>query len=144
VRASLAVPGIFAPRVIGERTLVDGAVTDKVPVAVLQALGIHPIVAVDVSHPLRPAAGLLGTVAASFQFMSAELARLRLSAHADLVLQPNLPWLSLRDLDRVAECVQEGRRTAEEALPAIRRLLASVGGAPSPEPQDSPVALPET
>lgn len=48
VRASISIPGIFRPFAHADRTLVDGAVTDPVPIRVLRAEGVRRIIAVNV------------------------------------------------------------------------------------------------
>jgi NTE family protein len=48
VRASISIPGIFRPFRHLDRTLVDGAVTDPLPVRVLRAEGVRKIIAVNV------------------------------------------------------------------------------------------------
>jgi predicted acylesterase/phospholipase RssA len=53
VRASMAVPGFFAPVRLGDTLLVDGGVGDNVPVAVARAEGAAFVVASDVVRP-RP------------------------------------------------------------------------------------------
>jgi NTE family protein len=49
VRASIAVPGIFAPVVEDGRYLADGGLVNPVPVDVVQALGAAAVVAVDLN-----------------------------------------------------------------------------------------------
>lgn len=39
IRASISIPGVFVPKRLDGRKLVDGAVRDMVPTAVLRALG---------------------------------------------------------------------------------------------------------
>ncbi|HEY8470859.1 MAG TPA: patatin-like phospholipase family protein [Longimicrobiales bacterium] len=53
VRASMAVPGFFAPVRLGDTLLVDGGIGDNVPVAVARAEGAAFVVASDVVRP-RP------------------------------------------------------------------------------------------
>lgn len=48
VRASMAVPGAFAPVRWGERWLIDGGIRDNLPVGVARGLGGDSVVAVDV------------------------------------------------------------------------------------------------
>ncbi len=50
VRASMSIPGIFKPVVIGQRVLVDGALVNPVPVSVAHELGAELVIAVDVNH----------------------------------------------------------------------------------------------
>jgi NTE family protein len=49
LRASYALPGIFAPVRIGGRWLVDGALVNPVPVSVARALGARVVIAVNLN-----------------------------------------------------------------------------------------------
>ncbi len=49
MRASYALPGIFAPVLIGDRWLVDGALVNPVPVSVARALGAEIVIAANLS-----------------------------------------------------------------------------------------------
>lgn len=48
VRASIAIPGVFRPRTIGTRVLVDGGLVNPIPVSVARALGADFVVAVSI------------------------------------------------------------------------------------------------
>jgi len=47
VRASIAVPGLFAPHAVGGRFLVDGGLVNPVPVSLCRALDADVVIAVD-------------------------------------------------------------------------------------------------
>jgi NTE family protein len=74
MRASYALPGIFAPVLIGDRWLVDGALVNPVPVSVARALGAEVVIAANLSsdvfthsttiHSPGPSAGGSGSAAA--------------------------------------------------------------------------------
>ncbi|MBR0692809.1 patatin-like phospholipase family protein [Bradyrhizobium lablabi] len=49
MRASYALPGIFAPVLIGDRWLVDGALVNPVPVSAARALGAEVVIAANLS-----------------------------------------------------------------------------------------------
>jgi NTE family protein len=49
LRASYALPGIFAPVLVGDRWLVDGTLVNPVPVSVARALGAEVVIAANVS-----------------------------------------------------------------------------------------------
>jgi len=49
MRASYALPGIFAPVLIGDRWLVDGAMVNPVPVSAARALGAEIVIAANLS-----------------------------------------------------------------------------------------------
>lgn len=50
-RASMAVPGVFAPVAWGERILVDGGIVNNLPTDVARRLGARRVIAVDVGRP---------------------------------------------------------------------------------------------
>lgn len=50
-RASMSVPGVFAPVVWGDRVLVDGGIVNNLPIDVARALGAERVIAVDVGRP---------------------------------------------------------------------------------------------
>lgn len=52
VRASMAVPAVFAPTELDGRLLVDGGLVDNVPVTLARRMGATHIIAVDVGSPL--------------------------------------------------------------------------------------------
>jgi NTE family protein len=52
VRASIALPGILAPARIGDRWLVDGGLSNPVPVSVCRAMGAEVIIAVNLNGDL--------------------------------------------------------------------------------------------
>jgi NTE family protein len=49
MRASYALPGIFAPVLVGDRWLVDGALVNPVPVSAARAFGAEIVIAANVS-----------------------------------------------------------------------------------------------
>ena len=50
VRASYALPGIFAPVEVDGRWLLDGALVNPIPVSVCRALGAHVVIAVNLNN----------------------------------------------------------------------------------------------
>ena len=52
VRASISVPGIFTPVRSNGRILVDGGLTNPVPVSVSRAMGADFVIAVDLNHEI--------------------------------------------------------------------------------------------
>lgn len=50
-RASMAVPGAFAPVLWGDRVLVDGGITNNLPTDIARELGATRVIAVEVSRP---------------------------------------------------------------------------------------------
>ncbi len=52
LRASYALPGIFAPVLVGDRWLVDGALVNPVPVSAARALGAEIVIAANLSSDI--------------------------------------------------------------------------------------------
>jgi len=52
IRASIAIPGILTPVVMGDQVLVDGGLVNPVPVSVAKAMGADFVIAVDINRGL--------------------------------------------------------------------------------------------
>ena len=61
MRASVAIPGVFAPVRIGDKVLVDGGLRNNYPADVARAMGADYIIGVDVSSELKAAPELNST-----------------------------------------------------------------------------------
>lgn len=90
-RASMAVPGVFSPVLLAGEVLVDGGVSDYLPVAPARELGARAVIAVDVIRPpdeLRR----LGPVAVAERSIRLLLRNALPGAAApDLLLVPDIP-----------------------------------------------------
>ncbi|MGI5853426.1 MAG: patatin-like phospholipase family protein [Bacillota bacterium] len=125
VRASIAIPGIFEPVRYENGLLVDGGIVNNVPVQPTRELGADVVVAVDVSHDHTPSEprNFVEVLFKAFEVMGAYINKVQLDS-ADLVITPNTENIGPAGFYKAAECIAEGERAAEEALPRIRELLA--------------------
>jgi NTE family protein len=124
VRASCAIPGVFQPVRIGDRTYVDGGVVSPVAVDAARRLGADVVIAVDIS---KGAAGVvpettLDTIFQSVNAMYSKIAAAQLS-RADVVIQPKVGHIASGDFTKRHEAILEGEKAAQAALPKIRALL---------------------
>lgn len=126
IRASCSIPGIFVPREVAGRELVDGGLVSPLPVNSARQLGADVVLAVDVSaKPSRATLpGLYEIVLQSFEIMGRALADQEAS-RADLVIRPNTTAFASSDFGLRKELIQAGYESAQQALPQIRKLLAT-------------------
>ena len=126
IRASMSVPGVFAPVKIEGRLLVDGGVLDNVPVDEARKLGAQRLIVSRVGSPLRTEAGLTSPLAITEQMSSilmqrAVEAQLATLGAQDLLLTPELGDIASEQFNRAPEAVAPGLRAAEEAGAQLQR-----------------------
>ncbi len=125
LRASMSIPGVFAPVEINSRILVDGGIANNVPVDVARQMGADIVIVVDIGTGLRSREKLTSPVAISAQVMTimiqrnskAQIATLR---PEDLLIQPQLGDVGSSDFSRATESIQIGQETAK----ALQQRLA--------------------
>jgi NTE family protein len=125
VIASSAIPAIFEPVRRGSQLLVDGGLTDNLPVAAARGLGADFVVAVDIMPPLDGSyepADIRDIVLLSWNIVQrgGETGR----DLADVVITPDVVRVSLSDFSAVQQAYDAGVAAAEEGLPD---LLAALG-----------------
>ncbi len=135
VLASMALPLIFRVPRLGRRYLVDGGLSDPLPVAPLKSLGADKVIAVNVlknlgitlmrrdHHPLpkRPP-NFLQVANQVIYIASAHLAAAGLK-EADVAIEPNMTGIHLADFGLAREAILCGEMAAIDALPAIKKLI---------------------
>ncbi len=124
VRASSSVPGIVSPAEIDGRLLIDGGVSNNLPISVARALGADVVIAVRLTGPLgaRPRNWIQVLVAAVDYWLDG--AGDDASTAEVCITLPMPGLLSLLCLGRAGERLVLGRRMAEQALPDVKALLA--------------------
>ena len=142
LRATISVPGVFAPVTYGNYRLVDGGILNNVPVDVARGMGAAIVIAVDVlpqysanepgAEPaVRPITlpGTLGVMQQAYDIqmiMVSALTELRLKASPpDVMIWPDLPTdvTLFFGFKRAADIIAAGQQAAEAALPQIRACL---------------------
>lgn len=131
LRASVSIPGIFKPKRIGSRLLVDGAVKNHVPINILKLQGAEYIIAVDVRFGGR--IGVKHNVQSIFDviLMSLEISYFEhvqnLYNECNVLIQPDLSHISPTRFDRAEECIELGICEARKAIPTIKKDLQALG-----------------
>ena len=124
VRASSAIPGIFAPVRFGNRTLVDGGVSNNIACDIAKQKGADIVIAVNLLKDIRnnDTESITDIIAQSINIMMYENTKTKLR-YADVVIEPDTRGVSLFDFSRKKLLMEEGMKAARTAIPQIKRLL---------------------
>jgi predicted acylesterase/phospholipase RssA len=126
LQASSAIPGYLPPVRHKDMLLVDGAIIDEVPVDVVRGMDVDVVIGVDVEQ--RSAEAEISNGLEAF-LRAVELCarenKQQYLRQADLLIHPRFGETVVTfDVSKIDLCIEAGKLAAEEALPAIRELLA--------------------
>jgi NTE family protein len=124
VRASISIPGIFVPEKYNGRILVDGGVSDRVPVSVAKEMGADIVIAVDVSRVKRNAEilSIYDVIMQSIDIMQAEIINNREIA-ASVMIRPPVEIYSSRAFTNIDEIINLGEEEAKKSLHQIKTVI---------------------
>ncbi len=127
VRASSAVPGVFAPVQIAGREYVDGGLVAPVPVGQARAMGAEVVLAVDISADPQgnDASGMLGLLLQTTAIMGQSINRFEL-AGAEVVVRPALSGVGSADFASRQRSIEAGRVAMQAAMPRLKAELAKL------------------
>jgi NTE family protein len=151
LRASYALPGIFEPVRCNNRTLIDGALVNPVPVSVCRAYEQPLVMAVNLHYDVfgRSAVvkhkasnpdpdyvetgrapnkvGLTGVMVQAFNIIQDRISRARLAGDPpDLALHPRLNDIGLSEFHRAGEAIERGYEETKARVSEIRRMQEAV------------------
>lgn len=126
VRASIAVPGIFFPKMYRNMMLVDGAVKDNLPTDVLHYMGADVIIAVDLSYDGQANYEIktIGEILSQcLDIMGREITILKSEHFANITIRPDLTGITGKDPHQLLACIKQGERAGWQAVEAIKAFL---------------------
>ncbi len=117
VRASMSVPGVFAPVRIGNHLLVDGGMSNNLPVNIVREMGADIVIAVDISSPLLTEEQLTSVLSVTEQltnFLTRRTADEQIASLGpqDILIAPDLGDFSSADFSAAKDIVPLGYDTA--------------------------------
>jgi len=131
-RASSAIPMVFPPITWGDKLLVDGAVSNPLPIDVAIKEGSDLIVAVGFELPMRRRMNSYTAVTAHLNaiymnnILKSSFAFYNAASHAEIV--PILPVFDKQiggfDHHQLPYIIEQGEKAAEEQIPYLQRLLS--------------------
>jgi NTE family protein len=142
LRASMAIPTIFAPVEWDEYLLVDGGLLNNLPVDVVKDMGAEIVIAVDLANPLYPREDLLSAdkvLGQSLGVIEVEQKKNKMDK-VDVLIWPDMKGLSGTDYffpDRMARIRERGEEAARNARPALLALKEKYGMTRSPRKESA-------
>lgn len=128
IRASCAIPGVFAPIEHEGKLLIDGGVVSLVPTKAVKKLGADIVIAVDVNACGASYWGTPSTfLGVFFQSAMMLLRTAGKSQHyrADVVIIPEISHLRPDEIGKMSEFIKAGEEAALEKIEEIKALLFS-------------------
>ena len=131
IRASISIPYIFRPHRLGGRLLIDGFMSDPLPINVAMEEGADVIIAIGFASEYQRHVNSLGgfssqlTAIMANNLLKARFAFHNLTHHSEVILiVPEFEQrVRLFDTEKIDYVIEVGERAAERQLPYLRRLL---------------------
>lgn len=151
IRASMSIPGVFAPVERDGRVLVDGGVSNNLPIDVARRMGANVIIAVDIGTAMSKRDELTSSVGITSQLITIMVQRntadqIRTLRENDVLIQPDLGDIATGDFTRAGEAVNIGLRKARAMNDDLARFSTDDGRysiylASQRKPEDKPVIV---
>jgi len=128
--ASMSVPGALPPYEVDGHWLVDGGVTNNMPVDIARAMGADIIIAVDISTDYKDPEELDSVLAVADQLSNYLVKRSTLYqanslTDKDIFLQPRVGKMETTEFERMPEAFEKGYRVAKFYEKSLRKLELS-------------------
>ena len=119
MRSSMSVPGVFDPVELNGHLLVDGGISNNLPMDVVRAMGADRLIVVDVGSPLTPREELNNLISVFGQMSSLLIrnnveAQLATLTEGDLHIRPPLVDVTAADFDKSVGTIELGYQAADE------------------------------
>jgi len=113
IRASMSVPGIFAPLRLDDRLLVDGGIVGNLPINVIRQMDVDIVIAVDVEFPLYSGAELNSALTISEQMLTIlirkeTLRQIDTLGDEDVLIRPELGTFASSDFGQIKKTIEPG------------------------------------
>ena len=130
LRATMSVPGVFAPVEIDGRILSDGGLVNNIPTNVVKAMSADIVLVVNIETQLAGRESLqsiLGVLAQTINIASADNSRRSLQ-QADMIIRPDLGTHSNTDFSQAKEIIELGYQGAQAKADLLKSLALSEDG----------------
>ena len=132
MRASASIPSVFSPVELDGRLLVDGGVSNNLPVEVVRDLGADRLIVVDVSTPLADQEQLRSVLSITDQLTTIMTRRntersLKLLDKDDVLVVPDLSEVGTTDFANSMKALAPGMRAVRQQQARLARIARETG-----------------
>jgi len=125
IRASIAIPGIFRPKIIKKMRLVDGGIRANLPVEICRSMGAERVIAVNLGYTGYPVPGVDNILEISLQTIDIMVYQITKPSmeSADILILPPINNVFHGDMSKIDYIITCGYEATKKALPEIVSLL---------------------
>lgn len=126
MRASMSVPGAFAPAEIGDQLYLDGGIVRNLPVDVVRGMGADVVIAVNLEAPLATRDQLNSALTVTLQMIDILLKgnvneQLATLTETDVLILPDLKGYSSAGFDKAPALIPIGEKAARAIADKLKR-----------------------
>lgn len=132
VRASISIPVLFKPKMIYNMRLVDGGVSDNLPITALKLMGADICLGVNLGYcgqMRREVDNILEIGNQTIDIMAYHITRLK-SGQADLIINPHIYDIGMTEFDKIPYCISKGYNCVKENIDLIKKTINSYTSTP--------------
>ena len=127
IRASMSVPGVFAPVSIDDHLLVDGGIVGNLAVHVMQEMDVDIIIAVDVEFPMYTRDELGSALTISEQVLTIlirkeTLRQIERLGEQDILIRPELGTFASTDFGGILSTIEPGQKATRQQATRLASL----------------------
>ena len=126
LRASMAIPGAFAPVEIDGKLLVDGGVSNNLAIDVAKQMGADVVIAVNIGTPLSTRKdlesflGIIDQITNILTNRNVE-AQIKILGPTDTLLSPEMGTVTTSSFEKMGDAMLIGEKTARDSQDALGR-----------------------
>ncbi len=129
LRASMAVPGVFTPVKVDERILVDGGITNNLPIDIVREMGADIVIAVDIGSPLLKIDEPVSILVVAEQLTNILVRRttdqqINTLGDGDILITPELEQYSAANFLDAESLIEKGEKATQAKSSKLLRLPA--------------------
>lgn len=127
IRASIAIPVVFKPVIIEERRLVDGGVTNNLPIEILKEMGAKKVIGVDLGYSgqlRRDVDNIIEIGSQALDIMAYHITSFK-SQGADYIIRPGIYDVAIKDSKKIIECIDRAYNITKDSIKMIKKAINS-------------------